>query len=1038
MIFPKTQSLADTPGATNYVDPSGYPSSWPSSWTPYTVDGNPLADQTNGGGDGTKGAAPSNETDVAPCGGESVLFSRDTNNIYFRMCLAGDPSGSSNSPFSSSANWSLLIDVDGDGYREFVITLDGKSSQNFDAQPDNLYVLYKNDERQDFSDSDLQTGNGNSATVGDAVLWVQDSAQGDPETSVDGESGWEVSETNNIQDFKRTRVVNRTDGTYYLDIQVPLAALDATNLGGTKITTDTTIAFAFATASSNTDPVQKDLAYPGNFIPQPDEKIPFGDVVLPDGTTQNEPSINSVIGATCGANSTISAEVIDSLKLENGSLVSSISQVEFFYYADLDNDGNADDGQTWVSIGNGSLATDTINPWSITWDTTSLFQGQYLLKAIATDDQTPANVVDSIETDSSNANYNSATNGTTPIIGTLDNTSCGVAITLDYGDAPDTYGTDDTANNSSNTSDPVGASHIITSSLFLGITPPDDETNGFVDGTDNNGDATDDDDPIGTGTGNGDDEDNFTLPPLTAGDTSYTIPAANITATNTTGQSATLHAWIDFDNSGTFESTEYASVSVAQGTDGGNPTANLTWSGINVGTAGDTYARFRLTTDSSITNSTPGEAASNGEVEDYQLAINNVPNPNYNQGCNTNTKIALVLDGSGSIDTGTGVTDVRNGVISFLNQIANNAPGTEVGIVEYASTAKTAISFTAVDSTSVTNTFTPYINNQYHEDSSIGDFTNWEAGLKQTNDDLSDANAVIFVTDGNPNRYLDDSGNVQSGSTTAENIEEAVPWADAIKQRGTHIYGFGINNGVSADNFKPITENSADFEVFSSADDNAATADYAFVQSFSEFGNELIFFVQSLCQTGGDPSVLLVKRITDVSPNPNNINFNTVIDDGIADSSDDDPNWQNNFLQGQINVTDIQPEDEVEYTIYFLSNGTGVANNVKICDVVPDHMSFVENGFDNNKGISLFFNGTTENLSNIANDDRGEFYSPNTAPPTFCQKIDPSTGNLVSVDSSNNNSGAVVVELDNPLPSATGSGTPSDSYGYIRFRVQVQ
>ena len=43
-----------------------------------------------------------------------------------------------------------------------------------------------------------------------------------------------------------------------------------------------------------------------------------------------------------------------------------------------------------------------------------------------------------------------------------------------------------------------------------------------------------------------------------------------------------------------------------------------------------------------------------------------------------------------------------------------------------------------------------------------------------------------------------------------------------------------------------------------------------------------------------------------------------------------------------------------------------------------------------------------------------------------------------SVDSNNNNSGAVVVELDNPLPSATGSGTPPNSYGYIRFRVQVQ
>ena len=78
---------ADTLGATNYEDPAGYPGSWPSSWTPYTVQGESLEDQTNGGGDSTKGAAPTNESDVAPCGGESVFLDRDLNNIYFRICL---------------------------------------------------------------------------------------------------------------------------------------------------------------------------------------------------------------------------------------------------------------------------------------------------------------------------------------------------------------------------------------------------------------------------------------------------------------------------------------------------------------------------------------------------------------------------------------------------------------------------------------------------------------------------------------------------------------------------------------------------------------------------------------------------------------------------------------------------------------------------------------------------------------------------------------------------------------------------------------
>ena len=108
---------------------------------------------------------------------------------------------------------------------------------------------------------------------------------------------------------------------------------------------------------------------------------------------------------------------------------------------------------------------------------------------------------------------------------------------------------------------------------------------------------------------------------MTEGYSSYTISAANITATNTTGQTATLHAWIDFDNDGTFEDTEHASVTVNDGTDGGNPTGDLSWTGITVGAAGNTYARFRLTTDSAINNTTPGGVASDGEVEDYQIAI---------------------------------------------------------------------------------------------------------------------------------------------------------------------------------------------------------------------------------------------------------------------------------------------------------------------------------------------------------------------------------------------------------------------------------
>lgn len=159
---------------------------------------------------------------------------------------------------------------------------------------------------------------------------------------------------------------------------------------------------------------------------------------------------------------------------------------------------------------------------------------------------------------------------------------------IDYGDAPASYGTTN-ANN--------GARHTIVSGLYLG-TAPDSESDAVT--------------PL-DGTGDGADEDGIILPTLTAGDTSYTIPASNITATG----SGTLHGWVDFDKNGTFSASEYASVSVANGT----PSGNLVWNSITVGASGNTYARFRFTTDASINASRPSGIAGNGEVEDYPVAV---------------------------------------------------------------------------------------------------------------------------------------------------------------------------------------------------------------------------------------------------------------------------------------------------------------------------------------------------------------------------------------------------------------------------------
>jgi hypothetical protein len=100
----------------------------------------------------------------------------------------------------------------------------------------------------------------------------------------------------------------------------------------------------------------------------------------------------------------------------------------------------------------------------------------------------------------------------------------------------------------------------------------------------------------------------------------YTI--ANIAVRNTTGISANLVAWIDFNHNGTFETAEGTITVVANNA----TTATLNWTIPSSVTSGGFYLRMRLTHDASITTAVPhsivttgGEVGFDGEVEDHFL-----------------------------------------------------------------------------------------------------------------------------------------------------------------------------------------------------------------------------------------------------------------------------------------------------------------------------------------------------------------------------------------------------------------------------------
>ena len=176
---------------------------------------------------------------------------------------------------------------------------------------------------------------------------------------------------------------------------------------------------------------------------------------------------------------------------------------------------------------------------------------------------------------------------------------------VDYGDAPDSYGTLLSSN---------GARHTIVAGLHIGSRAPDADTDGFVNGIDDSGNATDDNLRGALPVGNGHDEGGpgVRFGTLIETASSYTM---TLDVVNTNNDPVTLIGWIDFDLSGTFDADEAV---VITGVLAGAQT--LTWNTTPGITAGTTYARFRLSTDT-LTASNATGAATDGEVEDYQLTI---------------------------------------------------------------------------------------------------------------------------------------------------------------------------------------------------------------------------------------------------------------------------------------------------------------------------------------------------------------------------------------------------------------------------------
>ncbi|MBT9313988.1 DUF11 domain-containing protein [Leptothoe spongobia TAU-MAC 1115] len=193
-----------------------------------------------------------------------------------------------------------------------------------------------------------------------------------------------------------------------------------------------------------------------------------------------------------------------------------------------------------------------------------------------------------------------------------------------------------------------------------------------------------------------------------------------------------------------------------------------------------------------------------------------------------------------------------------------------------------------------------------------------------------------------------------------------------------------------------------------------------------------------------NPDVVLVKRITAINGQTTNSNDTTdltqVINDGVANSADDESNWPASYLVGALDAGSVQPGDEIEYTVYFLNAGDGAAETVRICDWIQPNQSFVSGKYGGND-IELVIGGTTYNLtddSDAATVDRGEVTTVGSLPATpDCNLSSFSTtasDEVVVVDITGTTGDPTGLTT---FPNTTGQGTPTNAYGYFRFTTKV-
>lgn len=407
-ILMPASSSAHTLGNVPYWDGGAgadfAPELWPSEneWMAYTSERQTINDpRVNDPSNG--GTRPQNYVNVSSgCPDKtkpSMYIHYANNTLYFRWRVEQIPNTFAIGPgpgvFSDvspwkSGQWTVMMDTDGDGFREFGTQLDG--STGMPAYPgDIMRTVYSNtlSQNMDPHDRDIFELHHNPTGFVDRPTGIMLNFQGTNNAT----TSWPNGPAETFWDYGTTRAINITSSDipnscsavnaneYYVDYQIPLGMLgngtydfDCTKPAG----------LFFSTANSLTNPFQKDVVAGSTaFVATPEACVPFGDPVIlcgPDGPViVPQPVVDWITSDTTTCNVGLTAMVRGAIV--PNSCTPNIASVNFYYYFDANANGSPDDGSSWVLIGAGMISATDPTQWTINWNTigSGLPRGQYLI-----------------------------------------------------------------------------------------------------------------------------------------------------------------------------------------------------------------------------------------------------------------------------------------------------------------------------------------------------------------------------------------------------------------------------------------------------------------------------------------------------------------------------------------------------------------------------------------------------------------------------------------------------------------------------------